>query len=404
MFMMKKIGVIVLVFFIVAAGIAYHYRHEIFQFSAEEIIKKSLPSYVTVRRIIFDLKSGIFRAEALGIKNPKGYYTKFLAEIDGISCRYKMKGKNILDGITVTEIAAESPVVHIERLPDGRININEMSQLMDPGSQDKAAGEKPAKKRKEGQERKPQARGGPAGKRMSDLIQLSDTINIKDGKIIFLDGYVSSRPYELTFEDINGDMEIKLSDDYKKVFSVASRGNGSVNGDRSQRIGWVVLLDPTTKDLRMSNRYEVANVDITLFKPYCEGYAPVIIDRGRVSGTLVFDFDKGNIGSMNTLRLEDFSFRVKKGKAGAEHWQTALPDIIKYLQSSPGEIIFDFKIKGNMNNPRFYPGPHVKEEIQNMVVDKISEALSDLSEPSADGQGGRTDVEKVVDIMKGIFK
>jgi len=388
---------------IALAGVVYFYRYDIFQYSAERIIKENLPKYVSVDRIIFNLKEGILEVKNFRIKNPRAFQDKYLARIASITCKYRMQGKNILDGIEITEIVANEPVINIERLSNGLLNVNVMGQVMaadtDRASPEAAA----AKEEKKTQKRSPGA-AVLRGRNISDLVRLTDTINVKDGKMNLLDKCISPRrPYSLTFEDVNGNIDLKLSDDYKDVLSAGSQGSGFVNGDRSQRISWTVSLNPQTADLTMSNRCEVRNLDITLFEPYYDRYSPVVIDRGWVSGTLVFDFDNGNIGSMNTVKLRGLKFRAKQGGSASQFWDVTVPDLIKYLSTSPGEIVFDFKIKGNMKSPRFYPGPVVQNAIQAMAFDKISDALSGSGEGGGE-QAGQTDAEKVIDVLRSFMQ
>jgi hypothetical protein len=159
------------------------------------------------------------------------------------------------------------------------------------------------------------------------------------------------------------------------------------------------------EELTMMGTYKLREVDITQFRPYYDEYSPVEIESGRCSGTLVFNFDNGNIGSTNTLQLTNFRFRVKSGNYGARYWAVAIPEVIKYLESSPGKIIFDFKIKGNMRDPRFYPGPHVEKAIQNVAIDKISDVIKGFrNEERGNGTGGESDVDRVMGIVKGFLK
>ena len=388
---MKKIGIVVLVIFIAFAGVVYWFRYDIFQFSAESIIKGMLPEYVSVDRIVFDLKDGVMQVKGFGIRNPKGFENKFLASIKFITCKYKMQGKTILDGIEVTDIEATGPVINIERLSDGQLNVNEMGKMMESGPPGKPVKPKAEKKGKA-------ASGGV----ISDMIKLTNTINVNDGKLALLDKAVSRRPFHLTFENANGNVVLDLSKDYTDVLSVATKGGGLVNGDRAQKIDWTITLDPQTQNLTMGNRFEVNNVDITLFKPYYDTYSPINIKSGRFSGTLVFDFDNGNIGSMNTIVLRNLRFTEKKGGTASGFWDMSVSDMIKYLETSSGEIVFDFKIKGDMKNPRFYPGPHVKQAIQGMVVDKVSELLT--PEGGSVGEAAKSDTEKVVDVIRGLLK
>jgi len=66
-------------------------------------------------------------------------------------------------------------------------------------------------------------------------------------------------------------------------------------------------------------------------------------------------------------------------------------EIIQYLnnltsQSDP--IILDFKVKGEIDNPRFYLGSKTKRMLGSMVIDKVT---------------SNTDVEKAIDLLKDIL-
>ena len=387
---MKKAGLVILVILICVVGVVWHFRYDIFQFSAESIIKKNLPPYVEVERIIFDLQNNRLEVSGLGIKNPKGFQNRYLTSIKSIICKYRMRGRTILDGIEVTDIQADGPAINIERLVSGQLNIVEMGNVMET-----QAGASHIEKGKKG---KPSS-----SKNIADLIKLTDTININGGKVTFLDKAISRPPFSLTFENVNGTLVLRLSPDYTDVLAMSTTGAGVVNGDPNQMIKWVASMDPTTPGLTMSNRVEARNVNILLFRPYYERYSPVDIKSGWFSGSLVCDFDNGNIGSMNTISLSGLRFSEKEGSSVSGSWDASISDIVKYLESSPGEVVFDFKIKGTMEHPQFYPGPRVKQAIQNMVVDKVSSAIQDLS--GKEGQGAeQSDTQKIVDAMKGLFK
>lgn len=400
---MKKMLIILLVFLLLGGGIIWHFRFDIFQFSAENIIRKLLPSYVHVDEMIFDLKNGVLHVKGFSIQNPKGFQNRYLATIGEITCRYRMQGKNILDGIEITSIEARDPVVHVERLRDGRINLNEMGKMM--------AEEKP-KEIKGSVSREPAAPdkgqrkslGKIGGRKISDIIKLTNTINFSGGKFSLIDKEISRRPFYLTFENIRGIITITLNSDYTGVTETGTRGEGFINGDRNQKVSWRISMDPNTPNLTMSNRVEPENVDIMLFKPYYDQYSPIDIRAGRFSGSLVFDFDNGNIGSTNTIRIRGLRFSEKEGGFASGFWDTSVSDVIKYLQTSSGEVVFDFKIKGSMQNPRFYPGPYVQQAIQRMAVDKISQLLQPQEEGAAAGGGQQTDAEKVMGIIQGFME
>jgi len=412
---MKKFFIFIFVLFCCAAGAVYVLRHEIFQFSAEALIEKYLPKYLTLDQIDVDIEKGLLTLTGLGIKNPPGYDNRFLATVDSVRCHFKMRTKDIRDGLEVTKIVAYSPKINVERLRGGRLNVNEMDKVLSSASE-------PPKK----EAALSKSSGEPGEKKkflkLSDFLKLTDTINLQDGKVTFVDKEITKRPYMLEFDDINGSVMLGLNDSFTEVLSLRSQGKGMLNNDFSQNIRWIVSLDPTAKDLTMSNRYEVSGINLTLFKPYYDNFSPVNIDSGRFSGTLVFDFDHGNIGSMNTLKLQGLSFRKKTGGSKISGWQQdMLPELIGYLESSPGEIMFDFSIKGTMKNPKFYPGPHVKKALQSVVVNKITDAFRGFGEEegaaaqtSGAGTGAagagtgttedQSDVEMAVNLIRGLLE
>jgi len=404
----KKLLIIFLILLIIAVGVIYRFWQEIFQFSAESIIMKSLPPYVAIERIIFDLKDNRVEVKDFRVKNPPGYQQKYLASIDKITCDYKRKGDNILDGIEVTNIEAQGPTINIERLKNGRMNINEMDTVMEKSAAEEAG---PAEKAPAPKEEKKKAVSGKDKRNISDIVKLPKDINLTNGKVVFLDKAAASRPYMLTFDDVNGVIELGLSDDYTKVSNVSSTGKGILNSDNSQKVKWNVSLDPTKQNLTMSSRIEPEGIDLTLIRPYYDKFSPIYIEKGTFSGTLVFDFDNGNIGSMNTVNLRNLVFKEKENFGGAQYWQAVIPELIKYLQSSPREITFDFTIKGDMNNPSFNIGPITRKALQSMVVDKIVDAISGEEKGGAQGapsqsgaQQQKSDTEQVMDLLEGLLK
>lgn len=396
---------VIVILIVFAAVTLYVFRFDIFRVSAESILRKNLPDYISVEGLAFDFKEGIIRANGVGIKNPAGYDEALLARIDTIYCKYALRGKNITEGIKITEITAERAVINIERLRNGRMNTNEMDTVIASDNAARAAAKEAADTQKPAAPQKTVASGD--GKKVSDFIEFTDTINIRDAKLIYTDNAVVKGKYVITFEKVNATLRIVLARDLKSAIEVSSKGGGIVNGDPSQKIDWVISLDPRRQGLTMSNRFEVSGVEMTQFAPYYDRYSPISIMRGRFSGTLVCDLDNGNIGSMNTIKLSGLKFAMKEDDSAASLWRAAIPDLVKYLQSAPGEVIFDFKIKGDMKDPQFYPGPVVSRAIQAMAVDKITEMMQTVAgdDQGTPGSGVKqTDAEKAVDMIKALLK
>ena len=423
---MKKFSLFVLGAIIIAFGVVYYFRYDIFQYSADSIFRKNLPSYIKVGEFVFDVENSLLKISDFTVKNPRGYGNKYFAEIDEITCKYKQKGKNILNGIEVTDINIDGPVINIERRSNGDININHMDTVMTAGNSAETVHTETVSVKETDKESFVKKLLPKKKFKISELIKLPDEIKISNGKLVFEDKHVPREVFKVFLAGINGNLSLTLSEDFDAVQALATKGRGHVNNDRRQLVDWEVFWDPTKKDLLMSNRFDLNNVDITHFKIYYDDYLPVDISSCECSGVLIFNFNDGQIGSQNRLLLSNLQFKEKPGEEGKKYWDISVSDIVKYLQSSSGEIIFDFKIKGSLERPKFYPGDHVKKAIISMGFDKISGKLSDMfqgnkspeggaagavqgSETVSSGggesnqSGGKTDAELVFDAIKDLF-
>ena len=390
--MVKKVLIFLVISAVVIATLAFFYRYRIIQYSADVFIRKALPSYVRIGKINLDPKSSRISLENIKILNPPKFSNQYLAEAGNISCVYKMKGKNILDGIELAEPVISKLTINIERLNDGKLNLVEMARVLSEGA---VAPSKvsPVKSKT--------ILTMAGNKKPSDIVKIPQAFSIKSGRIIFIDRLPSGKSHTITFENIDAKISIKMKDDYSGVLWVDSTGIGNVNGDLNESVKWVVALNPTTQGLTMSNRFEASNLKIQTFEPYYDKVSPLVFQKGTFSGTLIFDFDNGNIGSTNEIYLRDFAFYVKNGYENASFLEASVPALIKYLSSSFNEIVFDFKIKGSLGDLKYYLGPITKRAIIGAVLDKAIDALPALNSDGAQSTTGgkKTDIEKAKEYM-----
>lgn len=394
---MKKIFITIALVLVILGAVIFIYRYQLAQYSAETVLRKLLPDYIKIETMIFDFRSQRVTFRGFRIANPPDFTNRFLMEIDEITCTYRMKGKDILQGIEIMDPVFRKPVLTVERLNNGRINLNEMQTVVGKNA---GKGEPPAPsnaKRKEP--------AGSSGKQLSDTVKLPENFNVQDGKFIFIDRLNFSRPHIITFENIDSVLSVKLDSGYTRALNVSSSGTGNLNGDHAERVRWTVSFNPTTPALTMSNRFEVSGLNILTFEPYYDKYSPFVFKRGRFSGTLIFDFDNGNIGSTNEIHLSNIVFSIKEGYQNAAFWETNVTDLAKYFTSSSGDIVFDFKIKGEMSKPQFFLGPISKQALVSMAVDKVSSAIEQMNTKGAGGQGSDIDkAKKYIDMFQNLLK
>ncbi|MBD3295739.1 MAG: DUF748 domain-containing protein [Candidatus Omnitrophica bacterium] len=407
----KRLAVFALILIVAGAGILWFYRYEIVRYSAEKIIKAALPEYVRVDDIIVDPENGELTAQGLALLNPSGFHNRYMVTVDRVFCRFRMKGEHILDGIRITDVRAEGPRINIERLEGGKVNLGQLGKKTFSGKRTAspdASDDRPSGSAMPGT-------GLFEKMDLAEKVEFPGKVEIKDGKITFMDKKVSRQGYVLTFERVNGDVTFRMSEDNAFLREVGSEGRGDVNGDPEQTVSWRIFWEPPAKGLTLSSRFRLDMVDVMPFKPYYDRYAPVNILQGWMSGTLVFDFDNGNIGSTNEVRLYRLEFTERSRGNVSGFWNVAVSDIVKYLRTARDEITFDFKVKGDMDSPTIYPGPHVRKAIQMLALDTIDQLVSgpeqkaggaekDTTGGGASGSEDKSDAEKVVDIIRQLMK
>lgn len=397
--MIKKVIIAIVVLTVLIIASVFVYRYQILQYTTETVIRKYLPDYMKIDTINFDFAKGSVSLGGLKILNPPQFSKEYLVEVEKVVCHYKLRGRGMASGIELSSPVLTNAVLEIERLGDGRLNLAEAQKMLGGNGADKASPVSGSQQVSD----VTRAQGIPSiNKNLAAAVTLPEKFIIRNAKIIFIDRLARSTPTMITFENINTDLTLKMDKYYTKIIAVTSDGEGYVDGDADQAVNWSIVLDPTTPRITMSNRFEVSGVQITPFEPYYDKYSPFVFKAGRFSGSLIFNFDNGMIGSSDELRLSGLKFAVKPGYENAQFWQTTVPDLVKYFTTPYGEVVFDFKIKGDMDDPKFFLGPKSKEALIAMAVDKISDAI----QKNASG-GQKSDIEKAkdyIDMFKGFLK
>jgi len=404
--MIKKILIALLILAIISAAAVYLYRQAIIQYYGEKFIRDNLPEYVKIDKIKFDLVNNVFSLSGLKILNPPGFLAKYLLVIGEVRCVYRIKGAFFPQGLDVTEISFKKPEISVERLPDGKMNFVEMDRF----TKSFPVKSMPIGLSEESREAKPVTDPAPqslnGAKKLSDFIKLPPSFSIERGRVFFIDRVPYQEPYEIIIDSVDGDVSIGFNDNYTEILSTAFTLEGILNGAPDEKLKWIASLDPKAPKLTMSNRFEVSNLNILALEPYYVAHSPIIFKRGRFSGNLVFDFYNGNIGSTNEIRLSGISFFVKEGSETGQFFETSVPDLIRYFTTTSGDIVFDFKIKGDMNDPKFYLGPISKRALTSMALDKISSyAMDQISNKGGAVTGGTVDkATDYIDMFKELIK
>lgn len=416
---LQVLGAIVAVV-LVAAAVIFIQRYAILQYSIDTAIRHNLPGYIEIDKIVLEPQGSRLVLKGFKILNPPGFSRPYLIEVEELIARYRMRGKNVLDGIEVLEPVFQRPVLTIERDRGGTLNIMKM-----PGYIREMTERRAAAAGKGAPSQPAPAKGPSSGKAdglkaiigdrtLADMVTLPETFRIKNGRLVFVDARGFQTPCVNSLDAIEAQLSLKLDRRYTAVLRAGSVGEGLLNGKRGEVVRWDSSYDPTTPRLTMSNRFDVSNLDVMALKPYYDRFSPFDFQRGIFSGTLVFDFDNGNIGSTNEIHLGKLAFSVKPAADQSAFWDASTTDIAKYFTTPSGEVVFDFKIKGDMSSPKFYLGPISKRAVTAMTVDKVSQVLQQVAaqaqgaaqqaaggtQPAGDGSKAADYIGLITDLMK----
>ncbi len=397
----KIVMIILLVMVLASAGYIYLNRQQLLNQSIDKVLTNVLPPFMEIDSLSLDLDKRTIKIVNLRIKNPRGFSHPYLAKVPSVSCSYKARdNSNLLKGINISDIRIEELEIYIDRNRSGEVSIQQMEKVIKSS--------KPIKK----MGAKDKIMGifsyllSPV-KDISQLMEIDPVFDISSGVLTFDDSYIDNRGYITTIKDIRAMVTLDLRKDFKGIDYLTSTGRGVVNGNRPQYLEWETRYEPTAKKLTMMNNFIISDVNFVHFAPYYDRFSPFIFKKGRASGELVFNFDNGNIGSTNEIRFSNLEFEPKKDHSFNKFWPTGTEDLYKYFSDPSGEIVFDFKIKGSMDNPEFHLGSKAKRALSRMAIYKIADVIfkedkdHEANKESQDESSqDKSDLEKVLDIIK----
>ncbi len=385
-FMMILISVV-----LVAAGLAayvYFNRQALLDRGVDKMLQDYLPEYVEIDDLKIDLNEQTVLIKGFRVRNPAGFSNPYLIEIENISSSYsQLDEKNILKGLSLSSIELFRMRVFLERDSGNTLNIQKMESVL-----------------KHARAEKPQGikswiqsfilyLSGPV-KNIDQFLKIHPVFNINNGALFFRDYYIDNKQgYPTSIENIQGAMQLGIDKDFKSINHIASQGRGLVNARPGQFLSWEIEYDPTREKLSMSNTFDIERVDFTHFRPYYDKFSPFIFRAGKASGRLVFNFEDAEIGSSNEVFFSGLIIEQKQDHSFNRFWPSGADDLYRYFSSEQGDIVFDFKIKGPMAEPKFYLGSKTKRALAYMVVQKVAGRIFQKEPGASDTADSDTQAE-----------
>jgi hypothetical protein len=312
--------------------------------NANRIIKYELESFLGKGFLVKQIELHWGKVEAIDIRfrNPSGKEVfktdSLILEADFIGL---LKKKYIL-----SEVSLENPYIFLEK--------NTKGELINPflTKKPKKEAEKPV-----------------------PPVFLKD-IHVKNGAIDFLDRKVSGKPVLTKLRDI--DLEFKeisfpFGNTFSSyVFSANIAGNQSTGNLKSK--GKIKLLN---KD--MDGKLELKGLDLTAFKPYFQKKGDVNVTGGLLDMDMDVRIKSNKINSPGRATLRNLEFERGSG-IGNKFLNIPLTAVIGFLKNNNNEIVVNFVVEGDLDNPKFDLKENFIENITIGIAGKLGLSITRIGE------------------------
>ena len=343
---------------------------------ANKIIKSELESRLGKNFSIesIDLKWGHVEVAGIKFKNASG---KEVIKVGGLSVRADFMGllrkQYIISNITVRE-----PYMFVE--------IDNKGNIVNPVLPPELMSEKPAKGKKTEQ---------PA------LPVTFKKIEVMNGSVDYLDRKTPPTPVlsklrniELAMEDVSIPFVDTFSTYKLSANILGNQGTGTVKSNGKIKI--------KTKDMDL--KADVRKLDITALKPYFQKQNPVNITKGFLDLDINVKVVSEKLHAPGIVVLKELEFQSGQGMGG-KFMGVPLSLVVALLKKNNNEILVNFVLEGDMNNPKFDLKENLTEKISVSLADKLGLPIKGITE-AVTGIGGRGagDVGSSVKGIEGTFK
>lgn len=202
---------------------------------------------------------------------------------------------------------------------------------------------------------------------------------VKDSVIKFKDYYISRTPFDITCDNFNLDV---VSDNISSSGSIPVKCTLSfgIPNNKYRNSGFSLEASAAAyKNMTdMDTLIKTNNIDLMQFLPYFERYTPFSFNEGVFSSTTKFKMRNNTVDSLTTMVLHRLNLIIDPGMQNAKFLEASVNKLAPYLMSGEGDAIFDFVIKGPMDNLRIGLGPQVKFAVGMVMVEEIGNLIQQI--------------------------
>jgi hypothetical protein len=355
----KKIFIAIAAIILIAAIAFILFFPRIEKEALDFLARRILPPDSDFREITLDKEKNRILITDFTLRNVPGYRSKNILEIDKIILN--MKGKLYgEDAIRVEEVLLKGASLFLERDKQGKFNIEQADSYA------KQAAEKPE-----------------TGKTAKMLEKIPTPEMILPAKIIltnsnlYFEDDLTAETRKMGIYQVDAVMRILDRKAEPMLAPVDAEGEAKLNKDRSGKLKFKMQTHYPAGNIHFDSNYIISGYDLKEVMPYLNEQIPFEVKSGTANGNIIFTYNgtQKTMGMNNTFEFFNLDYSVKQGKENTQFIETTAGVLSKYLATQRGGILFDFKVKGPVDNPRFYLGPLTKRGISMAVIDTFGSQI-----------------------------
>jgi hypothetical protein len=120
----------------------------------------------------------------------------------------------------------------------------------------------------------------------------------------------------------------------------------------------------------MDGKVEIKDLDITEFKPYYQKKGDVNVTKGTLDMNMDVKIRSNKIHAPGKAVLQHLEFSRGSG-LGSTFLNLPLSAVVSFLKNHNNEIVVNFVVEGDLNNPKF----NLRESIMNKISLEMAEKL-----------------------------
>ena len=174
-------------------------------------------------------------------------------------------------------------------------------------------------------------------------------LKIAGGELLYLDGKIARQPYPVRLTDIalNADTLSLPPEDRYTTYQLSAHVPGN------QSTGVLTSSGKTDfKTLDTNSKVSLRDLDLTSLKPYIIKQGEVDVSHGLLDLSLDLSIKKKMIDAPTHAVIKNLTFIPERGLKD-EFLGIPRSLVVKALETNNHQIVFDFILEGNLQNPEF---------------------------------------------------